>query len=251
MDYFTRHYFARDTVVAVAGNIEIESVKIKVENYFNNIREQEVVHPIPVVEHQTAPGIKIFYKKTEQANINFGFRGYSRFHPRYEALEIISCILGGGMSSRLFVEVREKRGLAYRIGASASSYQETGDLTTSAGLTTNKVVEALKIIMDEHKKLIHEPVSARELTKTKDFIKGKFAIGLEPSDAQASFYGEQELLENRIQTPDERLAKFDAVTPEQIQEVAAELFRPARMNLAIVGPVKNSEEKIKKILNDY
>ncbi len=249
--YFSEHYFARNTVIAVAGNFQPETLEKKIDGYFHDIREREIMHPVPVVEHQTEPALKVFYKKTEQTNINFGFRSYSRFHPKYEVLEIISCILGGGMSSRLFVEVREKRGLAYRIGAGASSYRETGDFTTSAGLSNAKLTEALKIIMAEHKRLIDEPVSQKELAKNKDYIKGKFAIGLEPSDAQASFYGEQELLEERILTPEERLAKFEAVTPEQIQEVAAELFRPERMNLALVGPLKNAEEKLLTLLHEY
>ncbi|MDO8584450.1 MAG: hypothetical protein Q7R83_04715, partial [bacterium] len=135
--------------------------------------------------------------------------------------------------------------------AGASSFHEAGDFTTSAGLTTSKLEEALEIILREHRKLIETPVSIKELTKTKDYLKGKFAIGLEPSDAQASYYGDQELLEGRILTPEERLAKFDAVTPEQIQQVAAELFRPERLNLAIVGPLEESEEKMKNILNDF
>lgn len=252
VDYFQTHYVAANTIVAVAGNVEIENVKIKVENYFNSVRQHDINQPLMFAGAQAEPAIKIFHKKTDQTNINLGFRvPYGRMDARHDALEVISVILGGGMSSRLFVEVREKRGLAYRIGAGASSYHEAGDFTTSAGLTTSKLEEALEIILREHRKLIETPVSAAELTKTKDYIKGKFAIGLEPSDAQASYYGEQELLEDRILRPEERLAKFDAVTPEQIQEVVAELFRPERLNLAIIGPLENAEEKIRKIITSW
>ncbi len=252
VNYFQTHYVASNTIIAIAGNVEVENVKIKVENYFNSVRQHDTISPLLSTEHQVAPALKIFNKKTDQASVNLGFRvPYGRLDPRGEVLEVMSVILGGGMSSRLFVEVREKRGLAYRIGAGASSFHETGDFTTSAGLTTEKLDEALEIILREHRKLIETPVSAKELTKTKDYIKGKFAIGLEPSDAQASYYGEQELLEDRILTPEERLAKFDAVTSEQIQHVAVELFRPERLNLAIVGPLDESEEKMKKILASW
>ncbi|MEK7583362.1 MAG: pitrilysin family protein [Patescibacteria group bacterium] len=250
--YFQTHYVANNTIIAVAGNVETESVKIKVEHYFDSVRQHDRILPLLFTEHQSVPGVKIFNKKTDQTSVNLGFRvPYGRMDPRGAILEVISVILGGGMSSRLFVEVREKRGLAYRIGAGASSFHEAGDFTTSAGLTTSKLEEALSIILGEHRKLIETPVSAKELTKTKDYIKGKFAIGLEPSDAQASYYGEQELLEERILTPEERLAKFDAVTPEQIQQVATELFRTERLNLAIVGPLEESEEKMKKILASW
>lgn len=251
VDYFTTHYVARNTVIAVAGNIQIENVKIKIENYFKNIREHELIKPLEAVEHQKAPGLKIFHKSTEQTHIEWGFRGVSRFDPRYEVLEVIATLLGGGMSSRLFVEVREKRGLAYRIGTGVTGYHETGDVTTSAGLTTPKLIEALRIIMHEHQRLMTEPVPARELTKIKDFIRGKFAIGLEPSDAQASFYADQELLEQRILTPQQRLAKIDAVTPDHIQQTAAEIFRPDRLNLALVGPFQETDAAITATLHDY
>ncbi len=247
--YFASHYAARNTVIAVAGAVATENIKQKVENYFTPMREHEPFKAIPVAEHQKAPGLKIFYKPTEQTHIQLGFRAYSRFHPMADTLDVIGTILGGGMSSRLFVEVREKRGLAYRISAGSSEYNETGDFTTSAGLNNDKLIEALKIITHEHRRLIDEPVSAKELTKIKDYIKGKFAIGLEPSDAQASFYGEQELLENKVLTPEERLAKIDAVTVEQIQQVATELFRPERMNLALIGPFKEGDANISKCLN--
>ena len=105
--------------------------------------------------------------------------------------------------------------------------------------------------MDQYKRLIQDPVSAKEMTKAKDYVKGKFLIGLESSDAQAGFYGEQDLLEDRIFTPEERLAKIDAVTSEQVQAVATELFRRERLNLALVGPLKERNDELKKILDDY
>ena len=249
VEYFKTHYAAKNTVVAVAGNMESQNVERKVQSYFTNMREHDVIKPMAATEHQTKPGLKIFYKPTEQTHIELGFRAYGRFDPRFEALEVMGTILGGGMSSRLFVEVREKRGLAYRISAGASSYNETGDFTTSAGLNNTKLIEALEIIKQEYRKLSETPVSAKELTKAKDYIRGKFLIGLEPSDSQASFYAEQELLENKILTPHERLEKINAVTSEQIQEVARDVFRADRLNLALVGPFKEGDNEIISCLN--
>jgi len=250
VEYFDSHYAAHNTVIAIAGNIEIENVKIKVKNYFQNIREHEAIQPPKIEEYQKEPGLKLFNKATEQTHIELGFRAWSRFDPRFETMGLIATILGGGMSSRMFVEVRERRGLAYRIGTDISVYNETGDLTTGAGITNSKLNEAVKVILDQYKRLVNEEVSLKELTKAKDYLKGKLFIGLEPSDAQAAFYGEQELLEKRILTPEERLAKIDEVTSEQIQKVAGELFRSERLNLAVVGPLKDGDP-LREILNGY
>lgn len=249
--YFTTHYFAKNTVVAVAGAVDPEAIQAQIPSYFSTVREHALIEPVPVVEAQAEPALKLFPKATEQTHINIGFRGYSRFHPRYDVLEVMAILLGGGMSSRLFVEIREKRGLAYRISTGASSYAETGDFVTSAGLNNQSIIPALEIILAEHHKLVDEPVSAKELLKTKDYIKGKFAIGLELSDAQASFYAEQELLERRILTPEERLAKIDAVTAEEIQEVAREIFTPARLNLALIGPHGGRDDAVREVLGAF
>lgn len=251
VDYFTSHYHAKNTVVIVAGNIATEQIQEKVGQYFGNVRESGLIKPIATIENQSEPGLKIFHKATDQVHINIGFRAYSRFHPKYEALEVLAHILGGGMSSRLFVEVREKRGLAYRVNTSATAYSETGDVTTYAGLNTENLKSALEIILKEHKRLTEEPVSDQELTRVKEFIKGRFAIGLETSDEQASFYGEQELLENKILTPEERLNRILAVTKEDIMAVAVEIFRPERLNLAIVGPLEDNNLEIKEVLRSW
>ncbi len=251
VEYFNAHYFAKSTLVCIAGNITPELAEEKVASYFNNIREAEVIKPVPALEGQNEPRLKIFNKKTDQTHINLGFLAYSRFHPKLEALEAMSFILGSGMSSRLFVEVRQKLGLAYRIGSGTISYNETGDLSTFAGLNNDNLLDALKIILREHKKLVQEPVSEKELKRTKDYAKGRLAIGLETSDAYASFYGEQELLENRMLTPEERLEKVMAVTREDIQEVAKDILKPEKLNLAIVGPFKEDNHEIKDILNSW
>ncbi|MEK9194707.1 MAG: hypothetical protein AAB884_02750, partial [Patescibacteria group bacterium] len=120
---------------------------------------------------------------------------------------------------------------------------------TYAGLNNENLPNALKIILEEHKKLIEKPVSEEELKRTKDYAKGRLAIGLETSDAHASFYGEQELLENRILTPEEKLEKVMAVTREDIQEAAKDILKPEKLNLAIVGPFKEDNPEIKDILN--
>ena len=249
--YFEDHYFDKNTVIAIAGNIQTEDMKKKVEQYFNNIRDGKRAEPVTTQEDQSEPRLKVEYKKTDQTNINLGFRSYSRFHPKYEALEILGIILGGGMSSRLFVEVRERRGLAYHVRSGTTAYNETGNFVTYAGLGNANLMEGLKVILAEHKKLTQEPVTDKELNRVKDQIRGSFVIGLEQSDDQASFYGEQELLEHKIETPEQRLAKITAVTAADILEVAKDIFKPEKLNLAIIGPLEGDNLDIKEIISSW
>ena len=251
LEYFKTHYFAKNTLIAVAGNVETGEIKEKVEKYFNNVREHERTEPAVFKGEQKEPGLVVEFKKSDQTHINIGFIGYSRFHPKYEALELLAIILGGGMSSRLFVEIRENRGLAYRVRTGVTAYNETGNIVTYAGLNNANLTEGLKVILAEHKKLTQEPVSEKELKRVKDQIRGSFVIGLEQSDDMASFYGEQELLEHKIETPEERLAKITAVTREDILEVARDLFTPDKLNLAIIGPLEGDNKEIKEILNSW
>ncbi|MBI2669764.1 MAG: insulinase family protein [Candidatus Yanofskybacteria bacterium] len=251
LDYFKTHYFDNNTVIAVAGNINTDEIKKKINKYFDNIRKGKRTEPLIVSEDQKEPRLIVEYKKTDQTHINIGFRSYSRFHPKYEALEILAIILGGGMSSRLFVEVREKLGLAYRVRTGVTAYNETGNLVTYAGLNNANLLEGLRVILAEHKKLTKEPVSEKELKRVKDQIQGSFVIGLEQSDDMASFYGEQELLEHKIETPEQRLAKITAVTREDILEVARDVFKPEKLNLAIIGPLEGEQPEIKNILNSW
>ncbi len=251
VDYFKTHYFAGNTVVAVAGRINTDEVKTKIERYFNNVREHSRIEPLPVKENQNEPRLKIEYKKTDQTHIALGFHSYSYSHPKYEALQLLSAILGGGMSSRLFVEVREKRGLAYRIRSSQSPYKETGSFITYAGLNSANLIEGLKVVFQEHKKITEGLVEEKELNRVKDQVRGSFVIGLEQSDDLASFYGEQELLEHKMETPEERLAKLNAVTREDILEVARDIFKPEKLNLVIIGQLEGDNSEIKEILKSW
>lgn len=249
--YFSSHYFAKNTIVAVAGNINPPETREKIEKFFNNVRQEERLEPMAAADNQKLPALRIEYKKTDQSHINLGFRAYSRFHPKFEALSVLGVILGGGMSSRLFMEVREKRGLAYRVSTGVSAYNETGDFTTHAGLNNDKLIEGLKVILDEHKKLTREKVTEKELTRVKDQVSGLMVIGLEPSDAVASFYAEQELLEHKIETPEQRLAKIVAVTADDIIEVAKDVFRLKRLNLALIGPFEEHDKMVAQVINDW
>lgn len=247
-EYFNTHYFAENTVVAVAGNVDPIKVREQVDRYFSNMRQQSIIKPLLAVVKQDKPELKIFNKKTEQAHIILGTRGYDAFHPKKEALRLMSIILGGGMSSRLFVEVREKRGLAYYISASSDSYQDVGDFSVVSGLEKTKLHSALEVILEEFKKLKTEKVAEKELKKAKDYVKGKYAISFESSDDLASYYATQELLYGKILTPEEKFEKLNMVTAEDIWEAANDIFQNNKLNLAIIGPVEENDSSIYDLL---
>jgi len=171
------------------------------------------------------------------------------FHPDKYALSILGDILGGYMSSRLFMSVRERQGLAYYIRAGASMDTDVGFLAASSGVDNQKVDKAIKTILEEFKKITKLKVGAKELKKAKDHIKGSALIGLESSDEQASFFASQELLTNEILTLEEKLGKINKVTVNDIQRVAKDIFRPENLNLALIGPFKDKKrfDKLLKI----
>jgi len=251
LEYFRTHYFDKNTVISVAGNIEPTQAKAKVEKYFANVRDNKLLKPLPVVEKQDKPQFKILSKKTDQTHFVLGFRAFNYFSEKELILGVMSLVLSAGFSSRLWSEFRDKRGLSYYVRAANSAYADTGYFEISAGVDNNRLIEALQVALGECRKLIEEPVTESELKKVKDYAQGKLAIGLETSDELASFYADQELLKREILTPEERLAKIIRVTSKDIQAVAREIFVPEKLNLAIIGPLKENSPEVKKILNSW
>lgn len=245
--YLREHYSSKNTIVAVAGKINHASVINKIKRYFHKISHQSVKGKLAVKEKQNKPECLIHYKKTDQTHLILGVRAYNMFHPDRYALGLLGMILGGNMSSRLFISVRERQGLAYYINAGVDADTDTGVLAASAGVNNQKVDRAIKTILDEYKKLANQRVDLAELKKAKGGIKGSALIGMEASDAQASFYATQELLTNKILTLEEKFAKIDKVTANDIQRVAKDIFKPAKLNLALIGPFKD-KTKFEKIL---
>ncbi len=249
--YFQTYYFDKNTVVAVAGNVEQKIVRKKVKKYFSNIRAGALVTPVRITEKQAKPDVHTLYKKTDQTHFNLGFRAFDYFSDKTEILGLMSVILGGGMSSRLFEEIREKRGLAYYIGASNNPYADAGYFAIRGGVNNERFFEALEVTLQQCRRLIEEKVSDVEIKKVKDFIHGKTAISLESSDDLASFYADQQLLKKELLTPEEKLAKIDRVTSEAVQAVAGEIFKPENLNLALIGPFAADNADIHRILNSW
>ena len=248
LNHLNNHYLAKNTVVIVAGDIkEVKSLKLKVKSYFANIKTGKSQLKKKVIEKQKKPQVLVRYKKTDQSHLFLGVRAYDIFNERKYALGLLAIILGGNMSSRLWIAVREKEGLAYYVSTSADAYTDHGYLATRAGIDNNRVEKAIEIILKEYKRMTQEKISEAELKKAKDYIKGNTILGLESSNAIASFIGMQEILTNKILTPEEKFAKIDSVTAEDIQKIAKDIFRPEKLNLALIGPFGN-KKKFEKLL---
>jgi len=247
INYLKNHYSSKNTVIAVAGNINEKETINKIKKYFQKINECKIKNKLSVKEKQNKPEVLIHYKETDQTHLILGARAYNMFHPDRYVLSILGDILGGYMSSRLFISIRERQGLAYYIKAGADMDTDVGYLAASSGVDNQKVDKAIKTILQEFKKITKQKVGSKELKKAKDHIKGSALIGMESSDARASFYASQELLTGKILTLEEKFSKIDKVTVNDIQRVAKDIFRPEKLNLALIGPFKD-KNRFNKLL---
>ncbi|OGN08055.1 MAG: hypothetical protein A2750_01140 [Candidatus Yanofskybacteria bacterium RIFCSPHIGHO2_01_FULL_45_42] len=246
-DYFNSHYIAGNTVVAVAGDIDPEDIKTRIPEYFRNIRDGRAPAKAPTRESQSEPTLLVHWKETDQTHFNLGFRSYHMFDERKYALGMLAAIMGGGMSSRLFEEVRDKRGLAYYIGASGNEYTDTGFFLVRAGVNKEKTLDALKIVLEELRKVRDNGVTEDELKRVKDQVRGQMVLGLESSDNVAEAYADPVLFENRVLTPEEKLDKINKLSVADVNTVAREVLKNEKLNLALIGPFKDLEE-FRKIL---
>jgi len=247
LNYVQRFYQGKDMVLAVAGKVTEEEVKALANDYFGGFNPGEREKAVAFKEHQTEPRVKIFYKKTDQAHLYYGYPAFSYKDPDKNSLEVLAAILGGGMSSRLWIQVRERRGLAYYVSSALDLYEETGLVAARAGLNLEKIEEAIKVIRDEFEKTKMGDISEKELAKAKEFLKGRTVLRLENSRSVAEWYADKELLEGKIETPQEVFAQIDKVTLSDLERVAKRLFDPKKRNLAIIGPYKDKTRFLKLI----
>lgn len=240
--YRGEHYVADGTLIVVAGAFDEDDVLKKIENGFGHIPISRKIGKLAVIEKQQKPVFKIKQKALDQMHLVVGCRAFSLHDPRKHALEVLADVLGGGMSSRLFQRVREQLGAAYYVKAGVDLYTDHGVCAVSAGIDVQRLKEVVQAIIKEMKKLATTSVGAEELKKAKGHLIGKIILGLESSDALASYYGAQEILGEELITPQELIKKIEAVTSDEIQAVARNLFVDEKLNLAVIGPIKNEEE---------
>lgn len=247
LSYTKRMYQARDMVLVIAGNFKEGEVKELSEKYFSTIVEGEKEKLEKFTGTQSGPRVKVVKKKTDQAHLYLGYPAFSYHDPDKTALNVASAILGGGMSSRFFIQVRERRGLAYYVRSATDYYEETGLVAASAGVNLHKINEAVKVLLEEFNKVKKGDVKDEELRKAKEFLKGRVALRLENSRSVAGWYGEKLLLEGKIETPDEVFKKIEKVSISDIERVANRVFDENKINLAVIGPYENEERFLELI----
>lgn len=247
VNYRRRHYVASATTVVVSGNFNEKKIISEIRQRFSGIAKTSKADKLGVIERQSKPAFKVKNKNTDQIHLILGVRTFSVFDKRNPALRLLSVILGAGMSSRLFVKMREEMGVCYYVRAEADSFTDHGHLAVSAGIDKSRLSEVIGVLLGEFKKFKVELVPKAELQKAKDYLIGTMFLGLESSDEIGEFYGYQEILKRQIKSPAEIVKEIRKVTAEQIQKVASQIFQNNLLNLAVVGKVEN-EKAISSIL---
>jgi predicted Zn-dependent peptidase len=242
LEYYRTHYSPKNTVVCVAGDVGAKHIEEKINSYFAKAKITEPLSKKITGEVQTKPELLVHYKKTDQTHFCLGVRAYDMFSPKKYALSLMSIILGGNMSSRLFISVRERNSLAYYIHTSLDTTTDTGYLVTQAGIKNESLEKAIGLILKEYQDLKNTEITAKELKKAKDYLRGTMALSLDATDAKASFYATQELMEQSMETPEEKLKLIDKVSVNDIKKVAEEIFKPEKLNLSVIGPIEEQEK---------
>ena len=235
LKYLETQYVASNTVIAIAGNIEHADIVEQVKGLLGGLHDGDILPMFPYEPKPLTKRVAVEHRPTEQAHISIGLTGLDNSDPDRHALSIMSVILGETMSSRLFEEVREQRGLAYDIHSGTHFFSDCGALIVESGIDPGRVDEAIPVILAELGKM-RDGVTEAEWSQARELTKGRMMLRMEESRAVSSFLGIQELLRDKVETVEEVLAKVSAVTREDIQRVANRVIQSENLVLAIVGP---------------
>ncbi len=245
--YMKRQYVPNNIVIAVAGAIEHDAVVGAIESQLGDWKRGKPSDWFRAENGQHTPRIAVKYKKTEQAHIEIAVRAVSSKDPDRFALDLISVILGEGMSSRLFLELREKRALCYDVHSYASHYLDTGSFAVYAAVDPKKTTEAVQALIEELSRMRIGGVSDDELRKAKELSKGRLLLRMEDTRSVSGWLGGQEMLNGEIKTPDEVVALVEAVTMDDMRRVAEKVLHESRLSMALVGPFR-SEKRFGSLL---
>jgi predicted Zn-dependent peptidase len=249
LEYIGKWYKPSRMVVGVAGRLDGD-VRADVERLFGDLEPGDAEGPSTVdLLANGKPRVKVHTKQSDQAHLIIGVPSIPLTHPDRYNTQVLATVLGGGMSSRLFTEVRERRGLAYYVYGVNHSYTDAGSLYAQAGVDINRIDEAVTTIADELKRIVDEPVPADELEKAKNFAKGRFVLQLENPQGLLLFGLRRELLEGQASEPEEIMAAIDAVTAEDVQRVAQDVIGSHGPNLALIGPFDDAD-RFEQLLAD-
>ncbi|MBI5411584.1 insulinase family protein [Candidatus Peregrinibacteria bacterium] len=242
-DDFVRYkkalYTPDNTMISIAGVFDDKEIVALTQRYFDFSQAAKQYEFLPYQPRKKDKRVVIQHKKTEQGHMILGAEGLPARHPDVYALKVLGALLGGYMSSRMFLRVREEKGLSYYIRTNAEDYTDTGVFSTSAGVDLKRVDEATEAIVHEYKLVTEEIVHAEELTRAKEFLKGKIILRLEDSEELAHLFGKQALLYPEIHDVPHILRSIDRVTAEDVHRVAKTLLLPEKLHLALIGPYEN------------
>lgn len=247
VNYHKEHYVPGATTLVVAGKITEKQVMAEVHKIFSKISKQKKTGKLKVVEKQNKPKVLLKFKETDQTHFVLGIRTFDLFYKKNAVLSVLGGVLGGGMSSRLFQKLREEMGVGYYVRAYNDAFTDHGFFQISAGVDNKRVEEVIEAVLEECRRLITEKVGEEELEKVKECLIGNMKLSLESSDDIANFFGGQELLRKKITSAEKKAEEVRKVTAIQIQDLAKEIFKNGKLNLALIGPFKE-EKKFLKIL---
>jgi predicted Zn-dependent peptidase len=248
LTYRNRYYIPTRTVLAIAGKFaEAKVLEVLEKKFGRTISHNRTRLPQNFSKFKgnfSAPRVRIQERETEQVQAAISFPAFGYFERDLPTTKVLATILGGTMSSRLFTSVREREGLCYFIRATANAYQDIGDLTIQTGLAKDRVDRALQLILSELSGVRDRLVSAEELSRAKEYLKGKTLLALEDSSQQADWYAKQELLMHQILTPEQKIERIMAVNRDDVRRVAQNIFKANRLSLAAIGPFKDKQRFI-------
>jgi len=245
--YWGSQYIPGNTVVSVAGDISHDEAVAYIRDIFDDWAGDTPTAWIPVRDEQDEPRLLMEFRETEQAHLCLALRGVSNSDPDRFAFDLLNIVLGEGMSSRLFLELRERRGLAYDVHSYGSHFFDSGSLTIYAGVEPKNIEAAIMVILDELSRFKAEDVPEQELVKAREMGKGRLMLRMEDTRSVSGWMGSQELLTGEIKTVDEVVSIVDAITRDDIRRVAQRLFHFGGLSLAIVGPVSD-DGRFQKLL---
>ena len=249
-EYKKSLYVPKNTVIAVSGGIKHDEVVKEVEERFARIEGEQTRTPAALEEFKQQKRVHIQEKKTEQGHFVLGGKGPYAKHKDSYAFKMLAVLCGGMMSSRMFMNVREAKGLCYYISTSTDDFTDVGLISTRAGVDLKRVEDAVEAVLEEYRKLREEKVSEEELNKAKSYLKGKMKLRLEDSEEVAHMLGKQALLYDEVLTMKDVVKKIDAVTVDDIQRLAQQVFDPDNLYLSMIGPFEGNRGNLEKLMGE-
>lgn len=241
-EYKEKFYTADNIILGISGNFDEHILAKKIKETWAKLPKNNAPALKKLVDKQSKPSLKVEYKKTQQAHMAIGFKSYPHDHKNNIPTYLLASILGGNMSSRLFINIREEKGLAYYVSASNSTYFHTGNFTIHAGLQIEKAKDAMIEILSEVRKVKSDLITEKELRRAKDFVRGKIALALEDNHKKLDWVMERFAYTKKEKTLEEFYNILESTTPEDLQRIANDIFQNKKMNLAMIGPFKNVKE---------